>query len=40
MPPYADIEIMTKRFKYAIENCADIDADFNAGDRENDNEEE
>lgn len=30
---------MTKRIKYAIENCGDIDADFNANDGDEDEEE-
>ena len=30
LPPYKDIEMMTQRIKYSIENCGDIDADFNA----------
>ena len=43
MPPYKELEIMTQRIKYSIENCGDIDADFNArpeGDEEGGSEEE
>ena len=32
IPVYSTIEIMTQRFKYAIETCGEIDGDYDAND--------